>query len=611
LRSRVPADREVGRFEERVGYEDAAGGFPTVIPGTRWTGRRVRMRGMSERTPPPPFSPAAPPAGAAFPRGVKLLHDPIRNKGTAFTDAERDAFGLRGLLPPRVMDMELQVSRVLENLRAQHTDLDRYLYLVSLQDRNEHLFYRLITENLEEILPIVYTPTVGQACQQFGQIFRRPRGLYVSARDRGRVEQVLRNWPHQDVRMVVATDGARILGLGDLGAQGMGIPIGKLVLYTACAGIHPTHCLPVTIDVGTDNEKLRRDPLYIGLPQPRLRGAEYDELIEELVAALGRVFPHAVLQFEDFATANAFGLLRRYRDRICCFNDDIQGTAAVALAGLYSAGRLAGKGLTDQRLLLLGAGEAGIGISDLVTSALVAEGLDEAAARQRCWLFDSQGLVTAGRERLAEHKRPYAHEHAPVAGLAEAVRTLRPTALIGVSGATGAFDRKVLEAMAEVNESPIVFALSNPTSKSECTAREAVAYTHGRAIFASGSPFPPVDHEGRILVPGQGNNAYIFPGLGLGIVATGARRVTDEMFFTAARTLAAQVTDTDLTIGRVFPSLQRIREVSAAIAVAVAEVVHERGLAAGPRPDNLEAAIREWVFVPEYRDYVGEGEAAV
>ncbi len=566
------------------------------------------MRSMSESTPDSATSVTAP-AAAPFPRGVKLLHDPIRNKGTAFTEAERDAFGLRGLLPPRVMDMELQMSRVLDNLRAQADDLERYLFLVSLQDRNEHLFYRLIIENIEEILPIVYTPTVGQVCQQFGQIFRRPRGLYISARDRGRVEQVLRNWPHPDVRMVVATDGARILGLGDLGAQGMGIPIGKLVLYTACAGIHPAHCLPVTIDVGTDNEKLRRNPLYIGLAQPRLRGALYDELIEEFVEALGRVFPDAVLQFEDFGTANAFGLLQRYRERICCFNDDIQGTAAVVLAGLYSAGRLTGTHLRDQRLLLLGAGEAGIGISNLVVSAMIGEGLDEATARGRCWLFDSEGLVTAGRDRLAEHKRSYAHEHVPIRDLAEAIRALSPSALIGVSGATGAFNRAALEAMSEINESPIVFALSNPTSKSECTAKEAMAHTQGRAIFASGSPFPPVDYQGRILVPGQGNNAYIFPGLGLGIVATGARRVTDEMFAAAARTLASEVTETDLTVGRIYPSLQRIREVSAAIAVAVAEVVYARDLASRPRPEDLEAAVREWVFVPEYQDYLAKAGA--
>ena len=548
---------------------------------------------------------------APFPRGVKLLHDPLRNKGTAFTEAERDAFGLRGLLPPRVMTMELQLGRVLANLRAQPDDLERYLFLVSLQDRNEHLFYELITENLEEVLPIVYTPTVGKACQQFGQIFRRPRGLFVSARDRGRVERVLRNWPHRDVRMVVMTDGARILGLGDLGAQGMGIPIGKLVLYTACAGIHPAQCLPITIDVGTDNEALRRDPLYIGLPEPRLRGPQYEELLEELVDALGRVFPDAVLQFEDFSTHNAFTLLERYRDRVCCFNDDIQGTAAVTLAGLYSVGRLTGTALRDQRLLLLGAGEAGIGICGLVTSAMVAEGLDESAARGRCWLFDTQGVVTAGRDRLAEHKRPYAHEHEPIADLAEAVRALRPSALIGVSGATGAFSREVLEAMAEVNEAPIVFALSNPTSKSECTAKEAMTHTRGRVIFASGSPFPPVDFEGRILVPGQGNNAYIFPGLGLGLVATGATRVTDEMFATAARTLADHVTDTDLAVGRVFPSFSRIREVSEAIAIAVAEVVYERGLARQPRPEDLVAAVRAWVFDPryrEYREYVAEGE---
>jgi malate dehydrogenase (oxaloacetate-decarboxylating)(NADP+) len=538
-----------------------------------------------------------------LPRGVKLLHDPVRNKGTAFTEAERDALGLRGLLPPRVNDQPTQVLRVLENLRRKQSDLERYIYLVSLQDRNETLFHRVLVDHLEELMPIVYTPTVGQACQAFGHIFRRPRGLFVSADDRGRVESVLRNWPHADVRIIVVTDGERILGLGDLGADGMGIPIGKLALYSACAGIHPTRCLPVTLDVGTENEELLRDPLYIGLPRRRLRDEAYDALVDEFVAAVERVFPRAVLQLEDFGNQNAFRLLERYRDRLPCFDDDIQGTGAVALAGLEAALRITGGRLREQRLLFLGAGEAAIGIADCVVAALVAEGVAEREARERCWFLDRKGLVVASREDLAPHKRRYAHARAFLPDLPSAVEALRPTALLGASGAPGSFDRPVLEAVARQVERPIVFALSNPTSKAECTAEQAYAWTSGRAIFASGSPFPPVELDGRRFVPGQGNNAYIFPGVGLGAIASGARRVTDEMFLAAARALARQVGDADLALGRVYPALARIREVSAAIAAAVADVAFARGLAGVPRPADGEALVRAEMYDPVYERY--------
>ena len=540
-----------------------------------------------------------------FPRGVKLLHDPVRNKGTAFTSEERDALGLRGLLPPRVQTQERQVQRVLENLRRAHSDLARYITLVALQDRNETLFYRVVVDHLEEILPLIYTPTVGRACQEFGHIFRRPRGLFVSANDRGRIHQLLRNWPHPDVRIAVVTDGGRILGLGDLGAHGMGIPIGKLALYSACAGIHPTHCLPVMLDVGTDNEELLKDPLYIGTPRRRLRGREYDELVEEFFCAMAEVFPRAVIQLEDFATANAFRLLQKYSGRFCTFDDDIQGTASVTLAGIYSALRITGEPLESQRFLFLGAGEAGVGIAELITSALRQEGLSESEARQRCWLLDSKGLVVKSRDDLASHKLPFAHDLDPIGDLQSAVVTQEPTALIGVSGAPATFTEPVLRAMAECNRRPITFALSNPTSKAECTAAQAYRWTEGRAIFASGSPFPPVEYEGRTLVPGQGNNAYIFPGVGLGAIASEAREVSDEMFFVAARTLAGEVSDHDLALGRVYPALSRIREVSVRIAVAVAEVVFERGLTAAEPPDDLEARVRSLVFEPDYPEYVG------
>jgi malate dehydrogenase (oxaloacetate-decarboxylating)(NADP+) len=537
-------------------------------------------------------------------RGVRLLHDPVRNKGTAFNDEERDALGLRGLLPPRVQDQATQVRRILENMRRKENDLERYIYLAALQDRNETLFYRVIMDNLDEMMPIIYTPTVGQACQVYGHIFRRPRGLFISAQDRGRIRTLLDNWPHRDVRIVVVTDGERILGLGDLGANGMGIPVGKLSLYTACAGIHPTQCLPVTLDVGTDNEELRHDPLYIGVSEHRLRGEAYDALVDEFVEAVQDAFPRAVLQLEDFGNANAFRLLERYRDRTACFDDDIQGTGAVVLAGIYSSLRLSGGALSEQRFIFMGAGEAGIGIADNIVAALMHEGIGQEEARERCWFIDSKGLVVRSRTDLVAHKRPYAHDHEFLPDLATAVERLRPTALIGVSGTPHTFTREILETLAQQCERPMVFALSNPTSKAECTAQQAYEWTDGRAIFASGSPFAPVDYGGKTFVPGQGNNAYIFPGVGLGAIVSEASRVTDEMFFASARALADLVSEHDLELGRVYPPLASIREVSVSIATAVAEVAYERGLARRPRPDDLEAAVRAEMFEPDYLSYL-------
>jgi malate dehydrogenase (oxaloacetate-decarboxylating)(NADP+) len=449
-------------------------------------------------------------------------------------------------------------------------------------------------------MPIIYTPTVGKACQQFGHIFRRPRGLYVSAYDRGHIKEVLRNWPHDDVRIIVVTDGERILGLGDLGSQGMGIPIGKLSLYSACAGIHPTKTLPVTIDVGTNNESLLADPLYLGTPRRRLSGQAYDELIDEFYQAVAEVFPRAVVQLEDFATRNAFRLLAKYRVGFCSFDDDIQGTAGVALAGIFSALRITGNGLGDRPYLFLGAGEAGIGIGDLIVAALVHEGMDEEEARQLCWFVDSKGLVVKGRRNLAPHKKPYAHDADGTTDFLEAVERLKPAAIIGVSGQPQTFTQPVLEAMARINERPIIFALSNPTSMSECTAEQAYTLTEGRAVFASGSPFDPVELDGARFVPGQGNNAYVFPGVGLGLIVSQATECTDEMFFVAARTLANMVGEDDLRQGRIYPSFSRIREVSAQIAEAVAGVAFERGLAGIDRPEDLEAVIREEMFTPDY-----------
>ena len=536
--------------------------------------------------------------------GAELLHNPLLNKGTAFTEEERDAFKLRGLLPPRVFTQEEQEERILENYRSKPSDLEKYIFLISLQDRNEKLFYRTVLDNLEEMMPIIYTPTVGEACKQFAHIFRRPRGLYVSARDRGRVGEILGNWPVRDIAVIVVTDGERILGLGDLGANGMGIPIGKLALYTVCAGIDPRRCLPVMLDVGTENEELLDDPLYFGILERRLRDREYDDLVEELIVSAQNVFPGALIQFEDFANRNALPLLEKYRSRVCCFNDDIQGTASVALAGLYAAVRFQGNDLVDQTFLFLGAGSAAIGIADLLVAAMAKEGLPEEVARRHCWLIDSTGLVVKGREPLQKHKLPYAHEREFLPDLLSAVRSVKPTALIGVSGQPRTFTRPVLEAMAEINETPIIFALSNPTSKAECTAEEAYHWTGGRAVFAGGSPFQPVKLGERTLVPGQGNNAYIFPGIGLGIVASGASRVTGDMFLAAAQALAGQVSEKYLAKGLIFPPLTRIREVSAAVAASVAAVAQGQGLARNPLPDDMATHMKSLMYEPRYDSYV-------
>jgi malate dehydrogenase (oxaloacetate-decarboxylating)(NADP+) len=541
-------------------------------------------------------------AAPHFPHGVALLRDPLLNKGTAFSEEERDALGLRGLLPAHLLSMEEQAARVLKNLRGLPDDIEKYVALNALHDRNEALFFRVVCDNIDEIQPLVYTPTVGLACERFGHIFQRPRGIFVGANDRGRVAELLRNWPHP-AKLIVVTDGERILGLGDLGANGMGIPVGKLSLYSACAGVHPKLCLPVMLDVGTNNAELLNDPYYIGLRRRRLRGPEYDELVDEFVNAAQDVFPGVVIQFEDFANHAAFRLLRKYRDRICTFNDDIQGTAAVALAGIFSALRVTGGKLTDQTLLFLGAGEAATGIADLVVSAMVAQGCPQAEARRRNWLVDSRGLVVKARGELAEHKLAYAHEHAPIADFLTAIRTLKPTAIIGVAAVGGTFTHEVLQAMAEINKRPIVFALSNPTSKAECTAEEAYRHTQGRALFACGSPYDPVRLEGETFVPRQGNNSYIFPGVGLGAIASGTRRITDEMFMGAALALAHLVSEADLAQGSLYPALPRIREVSAQIAAKVAEVAYTRRLASGQAPHDVLAHVKSHMYEPRYCSY--------
>ena len=539
----------------------------------------------------------------AFPRGVTLLHSPMLNRGTAFTQKEREEFGLLGLLPTRVNSMENQVQRVMENIRRKGTDLEKYVYLTALQERNTTLFYRVLTDHLAEVMPIVYTPTVGQACQEYGHIFRSStQGLFIAAQYKGQMRQILKNWPYKDVRIIVVTDGERILGLGDLGVDGMGIPVGKLMLYTACGGIHPKHCLPVTLDVGTNNEKLLNDPLYIGMQHRRLRGSDYDDLIEEFVTATREVFPHALVQFEDFANENAFRLLQKYRGRICMFNDDIQGTASAALAGLYSAMRIRKTDLKDQKILFVGAGEAGLGTGSLVMAAMMKEGLTEKEVRGRCFFVDSKGLVVASRTDLDERKRAFAAEGPGAPDCLSAVELVKPTVILGASGRQGTFTKEVLEAMARLNERPVIFALSNPTSHSECTAEEAYVSTGGRAIFASGSPFPPVDYQGKRLVPGQSNNAYIFPGIGLGVTACRIRHVTDEMFFVAAKALAGMVDDASLAKGSLYPPLKDIRRVSLAVAEAVAEVAYKQKLAGKPRPKHLRDHLLGQMYDPVYEE---------
>ena len=546
---------------------------------------------MINKTPPPLHS------------GVKILHDPVRNKGTAFTDAERDALNLRGLLPPRVHSMAEQELRVLGNIRAKPTDLERYLYLVALQDRNENLFYRVVMNNIEEMMPLIYTPTVGKACQEFQHIFRQSRGFYVSLQDKGRVKEMMLNWPHKHARIIVVTDGERILGLGDLGADGMGIAIGKLALYTACAGISPTRCLPVMLDVGTNNESLLNDPLYNGLERRRERGKEYDALFAEFLEAATEVFPGILIQLEDFGNTNAFRLLEQYRSTYCLFDDDIQGTGAVAVAGIIAAMRITGGHLPDQKILFLGAGEAGIGVADVFVAALKEKGISEKEARQHCWFVDSKGLLVAGRDHIEPHKRPYAHEHEYIPDLLGAINALQPTAILGLSGQPGTFTQDVVETMAKINERPIIFALSNPTSKAECTAEQAYTWSDGRAIFASGSPFDPVKLGNQTFVPGQGNNAYIFPGVGLGVIVSRSRLVTDEMFLAAAHSLANQVTDSDLERGRVYPALARIRQVSAVIAHDVAKIAYDSGLTDREMPDDIHADINENMYRPVYPHY--------
>ena len=544
---------------------------------------------------PDPTTPAA-----ANLRGIALVRDPRLNRSTAFPQDARDRLGLLGLMPEQVETEELQLRRVLQQIDDKTNDLERYIFLTALQDTDETLFFRTLMSDPQRFMPLVYTPTVGEACQKFTHIFRRPRGLYLSINRKDRLEEALRNWPERDVRFIVVTDGERILGLGDLGVGGMGIPIGKLSLYTACAGVPPQLTLPVTLDVGTNNEALIADPLYLGLRQPRATGDEYDDFIEAFIRAVSTVFPRACVQFEDFAFAHAAPILARYRDRICCFNDDIQGTAAVALGGLIAALKIVGGSLSDQRFLFLGAGTAGVGIAEMLVQAMGIDGVPAEDARKHCWLFDVKGLIQSERDGLADFQEPFAHEHPAIDDFAAAVEALKPTAIIGVSTAAKAFSQRVIEAMARINERPIIFPYSNPTSRSECTAEEAYKWSGGRAVFASGSPFGPVHLGDQTFVPGQGNNVYIFPAMGMAIYATEARRVTDAMFIVAAKALSNQVTEGNLKVGLIYPSQGDILRVSLEVAAAVATYIFDNGLADVPRPGDISAFIAAKAYSPEY-----------
>ncbi len=536
------------------------------------------------------------------PTGYDLLRNPRLNKGTAFTQEERRALGLEGLLPPAVTTLALQVARRHAEIASLENDLQKYLVLSDLQARNETLYYAVLMSDPATYMPIVYTPTVGEACQKFAHIFREPRGMYLPISARGRLKELLSNWPERDVRFIVVTDGERILGLGDLGAGGMGIPIGKLSLYTACAGVPPRYCLPIVLDVGTNDQVLLDDPLYQGLRQQRLRGEEYLAFVNEFVAAVQQLYPSCCIQWEDFANFNAVPILARYRDNICTFNDDIQGTAGVALAGIYGALRLTGKKLAEQRFLFLGAGSAATGIAELISLAMEREGMDLAAARRRNALFDINGLLVTSRTDLADFQKPFVQDASPASTFVEAVEALRPTAIIGVSTVPKLFNREVIEAMAKINERPIVFPYSNPTSRSECTAEEAYRWSGGRAVFASGSPFPPVEINGRHFVPGQGNNVYIFPAMGMAVFATEATRVTEHMFVVAARAVAEQVTEENLSMGLIYPPQSHILNASLHVAERIAAYIFDQGLARVPRPDDVGALIRARVYRPLYAE---------
>src|SRR6516162_826962 len=550
----------------------------------------------------PQKNPAAT-AAAGGKRGIDLLHDPVLNKATAYTEAERQALGLVGLVPDVTESEDIQLRRVLQQLATKPTDLERYIYLISLLDNDETLFYRTLMSDPARFLPIVYDPTIGEACLKFGHIYRRARGMYLSITRKGHVKEVLRNWPVRDVRVICVTDGGRILGLGDLGANGMGIAIGKLQLYTATAGVPPQGLLPIYLDAGTDNQTLLHDPLYLGLRRPRPSTDELYAFVDEFVEAVQEVFPLCCIHFEDWTGSDAVHLLARYRDQVCCYNDDIQGTAGVTLAGLIAALKVTGGKLRDQRMLFLGAGSAATGLAGLIGTAMVQEGLSLREAQARISMFDVNGLLEPSRKDLFDFQKPYAHPHAPTRDFVAAIESIKPTAIIGVSTVGKTFTRPVVEAMSRLNDRPIIFALSNPTEHAECTPEAAYQWSKGKALYAAGVQFPPVSYGGRTFLPGQANNFYIFPAVGMAIYATQPKRVTDEMFIEAAHALADQITPAELQQGLLFPPQSNILETEIKVAARVAKVVFDSNLACVAQPDDYEAFIRSHVYRPEYRSY--------
>lgn len=547
-------------------------------------------------------------------RGQSLLESPLLNKGSAFSEEERREFGLVGLVPPHVSTIEEQLARTYESYKQKSTDLERYIYLVSLQDRNETLFYRLLQQHITEMMPIVYTPVVGEGCEQYSHIYRRPRGLYIPYTERNNVGAVLANAPTKEIDVIVVTDGERILGLGDLGVGGMGIPVGKLSLYTVCAGIPPSRTLPVILDVGTDNQDLLADPLYLGLRSERVRGRDYDDFIEAFVTAVIETFPDVLLQWEDFSKNNATRLLERYRDRLCTFNDDIQGTGAVTVAGILAAMKVIGSKISAQQIVMLGAGSSATGISDQIVSAMMGEGLNKEKATSSIWLVDSQGLVHSGRLELESFKQKYAQDAARFSGwnlrsteritLLDVITNVRPSILVGTSAQPGAFTEEVVREMAQHVDRPVIFPLSNPTSKSEAVPIDLINWTNGRALVATGSPFPPVDFEGRQIQIGQCNNAFVFPGVGLGLISSGARRVTNSMFVAAARALADFSPAVEDPTASLYPPLERIREISRGVAQAVAREAVRSDLAGPASDEELEQKIENKMWIPAYARYV-------
>jgi len=532
--------------------------------------------------------------------GIELLHDPALNKSTAFTEAEKQALGLVGLVPDVTETSDVQLRRVNLQLAQKTTDLERYIYLINLLDHNETLFYRTVMSDPARFLPIVYDPTIGEACLKFGHIYRQPRGMYLSMTRRGKIKETLKNWPQKDVRFICVTDGGRILGLGDLGANGAGIPIGKLQLYTACAGVPPQYLLPMYLDAGTNNEQYLHDPLYLGMRKTRPATADLYSFVDEFVEAAQEVFPKCCIHFEDWTGADAVHLLQRYRDKYCVYNDDVQGTAGITLAGMINAAKLKGTKLKDEKYLFLGAGSAGIGLANLLCSTLVAQGMSLTEAQSRVYMFDINGLLEASRTDLLDFQKPYAHQHGPTRDFVAAIESVKPTTIIGVSTIGGAFNQKVIEAMARINERPVILALSNPTEHAECTPEQAYTWSKGKAIYAAGVQFEPVHYNGQTFLPGQANNFYIFPAVGMAIFATQAKRVTDEMFMEAGQAVADQVPSELLKQGLLYPLQSNILETEVQTAARVAKLVFDSGLARVARPDDMVAFIREHVYKPEY-----------